>query len=67
MRDDLENPMVVGDYYSQLKLYAVCAECGSPIYEGDFFHIIGKKGSSSITKICDDCHQRKMAVCEEDE
>lgn len=61
--NDLENPMVVGEYYEQPKIYAVCAECGGVIYEGDYFHIIGR--GAGATKVCENCTERKEAVCEE--
>lgn len=60
---DLENPMVIGDYYEQPRIYATCAECGAIIYEGDIFHLIGR--GSSCQKICSDCHKTKEAVCDE--
>lgn len=66
MRDDLENPMVVGDYYEQLRLVATCNECGKPIYEGDRYHLIGKHGTTISLRVCDDCHRAEWAVCKEE-
>ena len=62
-KGDLENPMVQGDYYEQPKIYAVCSECGAVIYEGDYFHLIGR--GSSCQKVCSDCHRKEVAVCDE--
>ena len=64
---DLENPMVIGDYYEQLRLVATCNECGKPIYEGDRYHVIGKHGSTVSLRVCDDCHQTVRAEYKEDE
>ena len=40
MRDDLENPMVQGDYYALAEVCGTCDGCGGPIYEGDTFYLI---------------------------
>lgn len=59
-KDDLENPMVVGDYYEQVKVYCSCDNCGKPIYEGDTFHLIGR-GAYHCDKVCEECHKKKVA------
>lgn len=63
MRNELENPMVVGDYYEQPKIYDACAECGGPIYEGDWFHIVGR--GLNAMKVCDECSSREVAQIRE--
>lgn len=68
MRKDLENPMVSGvsyyriggTEYQQMKIYCSCDYCGTPIYEGDTFHIVGK-GGARCDKVCEQCHQKKVA------
>jgi len=59
MTSELENPMAIGDYYEEAKVYAYCDECGEAIYEGDWFHIIGH-GDEAL-KVCDQCCRRKVA------
>lgn len=59
--NDLENGWLIGgDYYQQMKIYCTCDYCGAPIYEGDTFHIIGRK-KTGYDKVCEDCHQKKVA------
>lgn len=56
-QNDLENPMVIGDYYAdQLELYDVCDVCGGAIYRGDLFHLIRKGGW--CRKICEECSDK---------
>jgi hypothetical protein len=63
MWKELENPMVVGEYYTQPKIYAVCAECGGIIYEGEYFHLVGSGGD--CRKVCNKCVSgKKEAVCD---
>lgn len=40
MLQDLENPMVQGDYYALAEVRDTCDGCGGPIYEGDTFYLI---------------------------
>lgn len=59
--NDLENGWIIGgDYYQQMKVFCVCDYCGKPIYEGDTFHIIGKP-PYGCDKVCEECHQKKVA------
>lgn len=58
---DLENPMVIGDYYEPAQIYAFCDECGNPIYEGDPIHVIRERDSSHRMQFCSECHQRVVA------
>lgn len=67
MRDDLENPMAVGEYYQQERFYAACDECGRPIYEGESFHLIRKKDGYHKMQFCSDCHHRMVADCNQKE
>lgn len=49
MRDELENPMAVGDYYD------VCSRCGALLASGSWYHTygIGRKRRC----LCADCEE----------
>lgn len=58
--NELENPMVIGDYYEQPHFYGTCDECGKYIYGGDEIFRI------SDMLLCTGCVQKAKGVAEND-
>lgn len=56
--NDLENPMVMGDYYEPPRFYGTCDECEKAIYGGDEIFRI------SDMLLCADCVQKMKRVAE---
>lgn len=50
--NDVENPIVKGDYYESERIYDICDRCGGPIYEGETFYLIDG------APVCGECMQK---------
>lgn len=51
MRSELENPMVVGDYYG------TCDACGAALTRGSWYHSFGTGNRRRL--LCADCEERE--------